>query len=63
MNILLTEDNPGDIRLITEAYGELTTEYTLSGANNGLNCRHFIMKLAQLQIIIRNQKPNERFSY
>ena len=44
MNILLIEDNPGDIRLIKEAFGETSTDYSLSVATDGMMATSFLHK-------------------
>ena len=36
MNILLVEDNPGDVRLITEAFKNLETQVNIVVAKDGL---------------------------
>ena len=43
-NILLIEDNPGDIRLTKEAFKKLNVKTTLHVAVNGLEAYNFLLK-------------------
>jgi len=44
INILLVEDNPGDVRLTEEALKEGTTPYSLSVAKDGAEALDFLFK-------------------
>lgn len=44
INILLVEDNPGDVRLIQEAFKLVEQEVTLQVVSNGDDAVHFLMQ-------------------
>jgi CheY-like chemotaxis protein len=49
MDVLLVEDNPGDVRLMQVVFQEIFTSVHLHVANNGLEALAFLRRLVRMR--------------